>query len=365
MKKIFIIFLFWILLILLINKVSVNILPDRTSYELPFRVPFTFSLAPLLNMDGRHYLDIACKGYFIKGGFDLRVFFPVYPLLIRILSLGCLANPILVGLGISLTSFIGSILVLLKMADKDVRIKTLLLLLFFPTSFFFAAYYTESTFLLFTVLTFWFLEKRRFLPASVFAGLASATRLLGVALFPAILYEAYREYRKEKKLHLEIVLAPLGLVFYSVYNWISTGSLFTFIQSQTYWDRPVGLLAPIFALKSQITSVVSGPLSSYDSPFVYPIILIELATLLYLVSILYFSFRSIKRSLWIYMLTNLIIILFGGILSASPRYALVLFPAYIFLAGRLKGVKYGVYLICSIVLFVFMASLFLRGYWAS
>jgi Gpi18-like mannosyltransferase len=365
MKKIFLLFVFWLLLTLLINKLSVNLIPDRTSYELPFKVPATFTIAPFLNMDGRHYLDIACNGYFIKGGFDLRVFFPIYPLLIRAFSLNCILNPVIVGLLISAISFLASLYLLARMLSKDIRFKTLLLLIFFPTSFFFAAYYTEGVFFLFVVLTFWFLEKKKFLAASIFAAIASATRFPGIALAPVLLYEAYLVYKKTKKLRLEVLLAPLGLVLYSVYNWISTGKPLTFISTQTYWDRPVGLLAPFFALKSQITSVVSGPLSSYDSPFVYPIILIEFATLLFLVFILYFSFKSIKKSWWIYMFTNLVIILFGGILSASPRYTLVLFPAYVFLAKRLSGIKYIIYLICSLVLFVFMASLFLRGYWSS
>jgi hypothetical protein len=64
------------------------------------------------------------------------------------------------------------------------------------------------------------------------------------------------------------------------------------------------------------------------------------------------------------MLASLIIILFAGP-SSFPRYILVLFPVYIFLAERLKGGHLVVWLFGSLVLFVFMASLFLRGYWAS
>lgn len=364
MRKVITVFLIWLLSIFIVNKISVSIIADRTSYELPFKVPFTFSLAPLLNMDGRHYLDIACRGYSVEGGFDLRVFFPGYPLLVRTLSLGCSLNPVLVGLGISLMSFIGSILVLGKLVSKNLRLKTLLLLLFFPTSFFFAAYYTESLFLFLTILFFWFLKKKKYLFASVFAGLASATRLLGAALFPVFLYEAYRDFKKNKKLRFEVLLVPMGIILFSFYNFMSTGSPFTFLTTQTYWNRPVGLTAPVFGLSRQITTILAGPLPSYDSSFVYPVILIEFGILIYILGVLYFSSKKIDMPYWIYMLASLLIILFAGP-SSFPRYALVLFPAYIFLAERLKGVKYGVYLICSFVLFVFMTSLFLRGYWAS
>lgn len=364
MKKIFLIFVFWFFLIIAINKLSVNFISDRTSYELPFKVPFTFTIAPLLNMDGGHYLDIACRGYFVKGGFDLRVFFPVYPLLIRVFSLNCSLNPVITGLLISSASFLASLYVLARMLSKDIHFKTLLLLIFFPTSFFFAAYYTESVFLLFTLLFFWFLEKKKYLTASFFAALASGTRLLGLALVPVLFYQAYQDYKKNKKLRWEVLFAPAGFVLFSVYNWISTGNLFTFLSSQTYWNRPVGIKAPFYGLYRQVINVFSGPLPSYDSPFVYPVILIEFATLLFVVAVLYFSYKKIKSLYWIYMLVSLLIILFAGP-SGFPRYTLVLFPIYIFLSKKLSGTRYAICLGISFVLFVFMASLFLRGYWSS
>jgi Gpi18-like mannosyltransferase len=364
MKKLVLIIFIWLITIFSVNKVSARILFDKTSYELPYRTPFAFSLAPLLNMDARLYLDIACRGYSVRNGFDSRVFFPVYPLLIRTLSLNCLLNPVIIGLGVSILSFVGVLFILSKMLKKNIRLKTLSLLLFFPTSFFFAAYYTESTFLLFVLLTFWFLDKKKYLPASVFAALASATRLPGIVLAIVIFYEAYMDYRKNKKIHGEIFLAPLGLIFFSIYNWFSTGSVLTFITSQTYWNRPVGFSAPFYGLIRQAVNVFSGPLSSYDSPFVYPVILIEFGVFVYLLVILYFSYKKIKMSYWIYMLVSFVFILFAGP-SSSPRYALVLFPAFIYLGQKLSGLKYLTYLVCSYALFVFMACLFLRGYWSS
>jgi hypothetical protein len=364
MKKTILIVLIWLVTIILVNKISVRLIPDRTSYELPYRTPFTFSIAPLLNMDGQHYLDIACGGYSVKSGFDSRVFFPVYPLLIRTLSLNCSLNPVIIGLGISLLSLMGALFLFWKILPKKLRLKTLLLLLFFPTSFFFATYYTESTFLLLTLLTFWFLKKKRYLPASIFAALTSATRLPGIALAMVVFYEAYIDYKKNSKIHWEVTLAPLGLIFYSVYNWFSTGSALTFLAAQTYWNRPVGLLAPINSLIKLVGNVLSGPLPTYDSPFVYPVILIEFSTFIFLLTILCFSYKKIKMSYWIYILIGFAFILFAGP-SGSPRYALVLFPAFIYLGQKLSGVKYTIFLICSFALLIFMSALFLRGYWSS
>jgi Gpi18-like mannosyltransferase len=366
MKKILVIFTIWLVSIFLVNKLSVKFISDRTSYELPYKTQYTFSVAPFLNMDGRKYINIACNGYF-KNNSDssLKAFFPVYPILISFFSVGCKINPVLVGLGISLISFITAIYLLWKLLDTKIRDKTILLLLFFPTSFFFAAYYTESVFLLFSVLFFWFLSKKKIFYASVFAALATGTRIVGLALLLPIFYETYLEYKKTRKIHFEAAFAPLGLIFYSIYNWISSGNLFGFLTAQKNWDRDIGISAPFHAIGSQISSIISGPLSSYDSPFVYPVILIEFVALLYLLTILYFSYKKIDKTYWLYLLGSIVIILFGGILSATPRYALVLFPCYIFLATKLNRKSYLLFFIISLLGFIFMAALFLRGYWIS
>ena len=366
MKKVVICIVVWFISILLVNKLSVKFISDRTSYELPYKVPFTFSVAPLLNMDGQRYLDVACNGYSIKdGNLNLLAFFPVYPILIRIFSAGCKINPIPVGIGISFMAFLTAVYILWKMLDKKIRDKTLLLLLFFPTSFFFTAFYTESVFLLFSVLVFWFLDRKKIFYAAVFAAIASATRIVGLALSLPVFYEAYLEYKRNRVLHFEAALAPFGVVLYAIYNWFSSGSLFTFIISQKHWDRPVSVLAPFYAVKNQITSILTGPLPSYDSPFVYPVIVIEFIVLLYLLAILFFSYKKIKMSHWLYLLGSIIIILFGGILTSIPRFALVLFPIYIYLAGKLTRTGYFLYLSVCFIGFIIMAALFLRGYWIS
>jgi Gpi18-like mannosyltransferase len=366
MKKVLLIFSVWVFAILIVNKFSVRFLSDRTSYELPYRVPFAFSIAPLLNMDGRRYLDIACNGYSIRdGSLNLRAFFPVYPILIRFFSAGCKINPIPVGIGISLTAFLAAVFVLWKMLDKKIRDKAVILLIFFPASFFFAAFYTESIFFLFSVLVFWFLDRKKIFYAAAFAAIASATRIVGLALTLPVFYEVYLEYKRNRKFHFEAAAAPLGFIIYAVYNWFSSGSLFTFITSQRHWDRPISLFAPLYAVKNQVSAILAGPLPAYDSPFVYPVIIIEFIVLLYLLAALYFSYKKIKMSYWLYMLGSIVIILFGGILTSVPRFALLLFPIYIFLAENLKGFKYILYLSVCFLGLIFMASLFLRGYWIS
>src|SRR5258708_2836840 len=114
MKKILVACAIWFVLLNVMNKMSFGVLPDATSYELPrgSTVASRFWIVPWLNFDGRNYLKIATDGYSASPKkFNLRVFFPLYPMLIKILSFNLFINPIMVGLAISSISFLVSLFV--------------------------------------------------------------------------------------------------------------------------------------------------------------------------------------------------------------------------------------------------------------
>ena len=141
----------------------------------------------LANWDGGHFLGIAEKGYSEKFQF---AFFPLYPFLIGILN-SLLNNFLLSASLISIISFFLGLhflyRLIYKIFNKKIAEKAVCALLFFPTSFYFLTAYSEGLFFLLVVLTFYFLEDRKIFWASIFAALASATRLPGLALCLAII----------------------------------------------------------------------------------------------------------------------------------------------------------------------------------
>lgn len=352
MKKVIFLFLGWLLLLIGVNKLSPLFLTDRISYELP-GVAAKFTIAPLMNFDGRNYLDVVKNGYFAKSGHNLKVFFPVYPLFIRIFLLNGLVNPVYTGILISLLSCLGSLLIFNKMFG----FKATLLLFAFPTSFFFAAYYTESLFLLLTLLFFFFLNKKNYPLASLFAAFASGTRIQGLILMPILLYEILKG-KETKRFLWTVFVAPLGFIFYFLY------SGFSIFSGQGDWNRQIGLLGPFRALSDSITHIFQGPLSSYDSTFVYPVIVLEFLIFLFAVFVIIKMYKKVEASYFWYSVMSLIIILLGGSLASSPRYLLVVFPIFVYLSKELKGLYY-VYLVMSVLLLIFFGSLFLRGYWVA
>lgn len=373
MKKIVILFTMWILLLNGLNKVSFQFLTDYTSYELPknYSVEARFWIVPWLNFDGRNYLKIATDGYdSSQKKFNIRVFFPFYPLLIRILSFNLLFSPIVIGLLISLFSILTSIfifnrLMILEKIREINRSKILLLFFLFPTSFFYLSYYTESLLLLLTLLTFFFLKERKFMLASISAALASGTKVLGLALFPVILWEAYQSYKSTKRVPISILIAPLGFILYSLYNYFLTGNLFLALQGHGDWGRHIGVLSPINAFSESFWKVLYGSDLSRHNIFIRSIEALEFFSAVFLIFMLIVSYKRLKLSYWLYLLFSTMIVFFSGSIGSLPRHLILLFPIHIVLAKILPIKFYYIIGIVFFILLTYLTSLFLRGYWVA
>ena len=371
MKKV--IFLFFVIYIglLTINRLSIYVIANHTSYETLFNiwVPSRSAILPWLNFDGKNYLTIVLFGY--PSHDILSVFYPLYPLLVRILSLNLRLNPIIVGLFISYVSSLTACILFYKLVKLDysskIAFKSVFLLLIFPASFYLFSYYTEGLFLLISILTFWFIRKKNIFLASFFTALATATRITGLALIPVLLYEAFSHYKKTKKINLSIIISPLGFILYAIYTYVNFKNPFFMITAQTgqHFKRAIGLLSPYTEFREAITKIVAGPQSVYDNPFVYVVIILELLFAIYALIILILSYKKIHIDYWIYIFSSMVLIFFGGAFSSNIRYLLLIFPIYIFLGLSLSKKILIAWSVISLCLLLFASSLFLRGYWIS
>src|SRR5579875_4117378 len=157
-------------------------------------------LAGSARWDAAWYLLIARAGYAPSLGSATvarSAFFPLYPLLIRLLSFGGGETVRAVaGVTISLAALAVAAVLLFALARAELiatagfsprraeRAAALAVafLCLAPVSFFFSAIYPESLFLALSLAVFWFARQGRFLPASLLAALAAATRPTGAAL---------------------------------------------------------------------------------------------------------------------------------------------------------------------------------------
>ena len=142
-----------------------------------------------VNFDGEHYLSIAYQGYLSLTHF----YFPASSLITQFLASLFNQNFITIvisGLLVSNVSFLVALIGLWKLIRLDYKKKiaslAILLLLVFPTSFYFGSFYTESLFLMLVVWAFYFARKQKWLLAGILGAVLTATRIVGIALIPAL-----------------------------------------------------------------------------------------------------------------------------------------------------------------------------------
>lgn len=326
-----------------------------------------------VNFDGEHYLAIAQEGYRPLTYF----FFPVYPMLVKALSvIGGFRRPdflAFAGLLISNISFFIALVGFYKLVklDKPTRIAKLavLLLLLFPTSFFFASFYTESLFLALVVWSFYFARRGNFLLAGALGGISTATRILGLALIPALALEAWKGGKKNllQKI-LGVLLVPVGLFIYMYFLKMKTGDPFEFLNTISVFGEQRSselILLPQVFYRYLFKILPNLNYSSFPTVFTT---VLEIATAAIFFVLAIISFVKTRLSYAVYFLIAYLIPTFSGSFSSFPRYALILFPAFILgavlIASRPKVLRGIIYVILFITLAV-SCMLFARGYWIS
>lgn len=218
---------------------------------------FLASLESLwVHWDVRHYLGIAESGYTAVGDERLRlVFFPLYPLLMRLFSPLTGGNLFLSGTLISLlcASLSGALLydlAVLLGAERAVAQRALAYFLLSPLSVFLCCAYSEALFVCLTLAVMVLLRRDRPWLAA-FCGAASAfTRMPGLIVCGLFLIRLlYRWPRRDSNRAFgraalacaaQMALVFCGFAAYLVINRVVTGSPTTFLtyQAENWYQRP-------------------------------------------------------------------------------------------------------------------------------
>lgn len=231
--------IYWRLFILAAATVGLSLLPFKDSFPYrqevlePYGHPLLYSWG---NFDGVHYLGIAQTGYSAQF---TQAFFPLYPLLIRFTNF-YLHNYLLSALFISHLFLFFAIKYLYKLVSLDfsskTASKTVLLLLLFPTSYYFGSAYTESVFLFLVVSSLYYMRTKHPIKAIFLAALAGATRIVGIFLLPALLYEHLLQSKGKKNPTLlsyaPFLLSSAGLLSYMTYLHLRFQNAFYFLTAQ-------------------------------------------------------------------------------------------------------------------------------------
>lgn len=360
----------WRVFITLVSIVGILLVPFKDSFPYrneilkPFGSPVFWSWG---NFDGVHYLNIAREGYFAEFS---QAFFPVFPLLIRYLNI-FFQNHLATGLFLSHVSFVFFIYYLYKLIlldhDKYVAKKAILALILFPTSFYFVSLYTESFFMLLVVGSFYAFRTKRQTLGIILAAIASSTRIVGIFLLPALLYEKYISLPKNQNKnfvhYLPFAFIGLGLFSYMAHLYINYGDALYFLHAQPSFgagrsDKLILLYQVIYRYIKMLFTV-------------YPLSLVFLTVVQEFVSSIFFLFLLLKGvlkgrfSYYIFSFLAFITPTLTGTFSSMPRYVLVLFPAFILIGQTKNRLLFQAYIIVSVILLIINTILFTRGYWVA
>ena len=198
--------------------------------------------------DGLHYVNLAELGYsgYMEDGKNLfLVFFPLYPWLMRVISL-LTGNTIAAGLLLSFLCYSSGCVFLYRLAAFEVgrggARRVVLFLSIYPYAFFFGGIMTESLFLLTTAGGLWAIRRHRWWQAGIWGLLAAMTRMHGILLIGAAGAELVEHLgRFDWKAIIRklpaLLLPAVGTLVYLALNWQVTGNPFAFTIMQQHWSQ--------------------------------------------------------------------------------------------------------------------------------
>ncbi len=327
--------------------------------------------------DTGHYMSIATYGYQHPWS---AAFFPLYPLLERVVMFLTHRNALAAGLFISNLAGLVMLVVLYRLVREDFdherALRSVLYLSIFPTAFFFAAGYNEALFLCLALLSFYNIRHGRWWLAGLFGFFACLTRSAGLLLLLPFGYEYLRQ--REFRLRairfdiLAAALIPAALVLYGLYCYLLFHDFLEFSHAQAYWDHY--LAWPWVGIAGSIRAIsISGGLLSFQALRNLTDLVPDLFILVALILAFVGPWRF-PRWLWSYCAYAVPLYLFlqifpiGGTglypLQSVGRYMLEIFPAFIVLAGAGRSRMFHMnYLMISGAVLFFLLTQFLIGRW--
>ncbi len=330
--------------------------------------------------DSVHFSYLATHGY---TDWWRTAFFPLFPLLERYLAV-VTGDPFIAGLIISNVAGLGMLVVLYRLVEEDFdserAYRTALYLSVFPTAFFFAAAYTESLFLLFALLGFYYMRQGNWWLAGACGFFATLTRSTGLLLLVPFCYEYLRQHQfKLRTLRFDVfggALIVTGLGLFMLYCYHRFHSFFPFSKAEHFmWSRDPQ--SPWFLIKNVIAGIAqsNGFLSFHALRNIMDASQILLILALIILSVV--GPWRFPRNRWVYAIYGIVLFVVLQInpvkvnpirgpfpLQSFPRYMLEVFPAFIVLAalGKYRTVHLSYVMVSGVVLFVLL-SLFLTGHW--
>jgi len=334
----------------------------------PFYTPPGSCLDWFTRWDAGWFLDVAQHGYhFTRLGESNNIpFLPLYPLVVRVASLGGLIPLNLAGYLVSLGCLWTACVwlwrvVVREWGDPKLATRAVTFLLCGPVNFFFSCIYSEALFLPLAIGCIALARQRRWWLAGLLGALAASTRIAGVLLIIPMGWELLIVIRSEGRgrwrAHgIRLVacgLPALGLAAYCLLMWVQFGDPLMYVRGQAHWGRHFAWWWDLFARAS-----FTGQPLFYQIWFAGAVVI---------------AFSLLALGVWlrvpatylIWGLATAFIALSSRLPEGLPRYLSVIFPLYFVVALLVRRwpALLVPLLVITLALQTLSVTLFVNGYW--
>lgn len=355
--------------------------------------------------DANHYLAIATNGY-LPGDLAVRgltspAFFPLYPLLCKVVSFLTFGDIYVAALLVSNIALFVASYQFYRLVQRDFSLPVargaVLALVAFPTALFFFVPYAESLFLALAISAMRAIRQHHWLAAALWGMCAALTRQAGILLVLPFAWEClaalfatpenatnqgqtpgaqgrfarwWAAWRALPRTRLSAtaralalaLLIPAGTACYGLWLWHAVGDPLAFMHAQAAWGRHWNF--PLFSLWDGLRYALL-PTNFY---FLFRA-WFDLAAVLCMAALLIWG-RKLLPATYLWFVVPLYLIFlsqpeYGWALISQARFMLELFPLFIVLGAllvRRRIVLWG-YLIAIGTFQMGLMAMFARGGW--
>jgi hypothetical protein len=316
--------------------------------------------------DAPHYLSIVRDGYVATGRRGLWIVFPpAYPFIAKALAL-VVRSPLVSAL---VVSFVASVLAawflyrLVRLdGDRDEAWRAVVLLFVFPTAYFLGAPYTESLYLLAVTAAMYFARTQEWGRSSVAGVVATATRVPGIVIVPALAVEALTNATHRFRKLVWSGVCVLGLVAFLTVNWVVHRNPLYFLKVESgppWFQHAVPPWASLVDAFEQLTHLIPRvPHTAYWTLFA------RLGAAVFGIVVLLIGRKRLRPSDQVFAWGSLLFFLAASRLISLPRYLLPVYPLYAVLAHRTASRRVFVAIACAgLALQLFLVGRYSQGSW--
>lgn len=286
------------------------------------------------------YMSIVDKGYEKQPGWGPAgdaaswAFFPLYPVVTRLLTEATAISHVAAAVVVSNLCFLAGLLVLHRHACRTLDASTarfvVLAFALSPLGLYFSTPYTESMYFLLMVSAMHCAHQGRWLAAGLLAAGLSATRNLGVFIVFPFLIMGLSQFGWRRlvsfavgteRFFLALMLAPLGLFLFMLFLHHRVGDALAFKNVQVAWGGAPG-------------NPLDTILQAWEWGGVYEFYCLACVGLALAASVV--LLRSGRGPEALILLVGTLIPI-SVRLQSAPRYALTLYPVFLALGLLLRG----------------------------